>query len=490
MIKIGIIGAGPTGILLAKVLLSKGLDVTVVESGNFDTESEQINRSKYNFDPDSKMPNGVHRIKGGANYWAGRVSQFPEYVFDNKIYGWPISFTEMEMYYKQLYNLIGIGSTTDTDFISRELGDLLKLIGPNLDVSPYFYCENEFLDKALKEIEENLSSRVLVNSPVVNIRLGSQNQVVATLSDMTCLEFDKVVIAAGTHQTTSLLIRSKKFLSKISNSQTIGHNLMEHFDGYVGVLRIKKGHRKEAEKILDGVYFSKSNNPQRKYGFGIKLSKLQYLTTDQLRADFHLQFEPFQEIYTFGDYYHLIPGKSKLKYIFFKLELIARKFIIIPFRKLVDNIGGVQRYSIYLKGEELANFNSTLDNCSYTHKDLGITEYRHKVSNETAKSIRKGLLDFKYYFEQIKIGKIKYFWWFMNNPGVCYAGPNFHPSGTTAISLDSCKQIVNSDLSLNGYPNIFIASASVFASGSYQNPTATTMALALRVAAKITSDAD
>jgi len=490
MTKIGIIGAGPTGILLAKVFLTKGLDVTVVESGDFETESEQINRSKYSFKPDSKMPHGVHRVKGGANYWAGRVSQFPGYVFDNKVYGWPITSVEMEKYYKELYDLIGIGSTVDADFISQELDDLVRLIGPNLDVSPYFYCENKFLDTALREIKEDLSSRVLVNSPVVNIKLGSQEQVIVTLADMTSLEFDKVIIAAGTHQTTTLLIRSKEFLSKVNGGQTIGHNLMEHYDGYVGILKVKKSQEQKAMKIIDGVYISKNNYPQRKYGFGIKLSRSQYLTTDHLKADFHLQFEPFQEIYTFGDYYHLIPGKSKLKDILFKLEVIVRKIFVIRFQKLVDNISGVQKYSIYLKGEELANFDSTLDNINYSDKDLGITEYRHKISKETTISIRRGLVDFKYYFEQTNIGKIKYFWWFMNNPGVSYTGPNFHPSGTTTISLNSGEKIVKPDLSLNGYPNIFIASASVFASGSYQNPTATAMALALRIAAEVTRKFD
>ena len=101
--EIAVIGLGQTGILFAHSLLEKGVHLTLIDSGGFDFESNLITKSEYIFQAPSRMPDDVHRVGGGANHWYGRVSQFPDYVFDNSFNGWPIDSKTMVPYYKKVY---------------------------------------------------------------------------------------------------------------------------------------------------------------------------------------------------------------------------------------------------------------------------------------------------------------------------------------------------------------------------------------------------
>ncbi|MFM7425991.1 MAG: GMC family oxidoreductase, partial [Elainella sp.] len=60
-----------------------------------------------------------------------------------------------------------------------------------------------------------------------------------------------------------------------------------------------------------------------------------------------------------------------------------------------------------------------------------------------------------------------------------------HHMGTTRMSLDSKQGVVDADCKVHGVSNLFIASSSVFPTGSYANPTLTIIAMAIRVADQV-----
>ena len=60
-----------------------------------------------------------------------------------------------------------------------------------------------------------------------------------------------------------------------------------------------------------------------------------------------------------------------------------------------------------------------------------------------------------------------------------------HPMGGTQMNIKQSKRIVNSHLELEGYPGLYICSASVFTTGSHSNPTMTLLALADRLIERI-----
>lgn len=60
--------------------------------------------------------------------------------------------------------------------------------------------------------------------------------------------------------------------------------------------------------------------------------------------------------------------------------------------------------------------------------------------------------------------------------------PGFHPAGTTRMALDPSKGVVNSNCQVFERPNLYVASASIFPSCGYANPTLTIIAMAQRLA--------
>jgi hypothetical protein len=61
-----------------------------------------------------------------------------------------------------------------------------------------------------------------------------------------------------------------------------------------------------------------------------------------------------------------------------------------------------------------------------------------------------------------------------------------HTLGTTRMGTDRRASVVDADLRVHGYDNFFVAGSSVFPSGGYVNPTLTIVALALRLADRLT----
>ena len=481
--EIAVIGLGQTGILFAHSLLEKGVHLTLIDSGGFDFESNLITKSEYIFQAPSRMPDDVHRVGGGANHWYGRVSQFPDYVFDNSFNGWPIDSKTMVPYYKKVYEKLSIGPILDKVFSELFLGDIKEVISPKLDLGPYFKCNPHYFSELLSDLQSSPNVTFLLDSPVLRIQEGAEGASEVVFANGKTLVSPKLVSSAGTIQSTALLLRSKKFLPKIRNEHLIGKNLMEHYDGYVGTLKIKSKDFHRYSHLLNGSTLKSVNLGEnvRSFGFGIKLPSGLFKTAELPSLDFHLHVEPYQEVFTFGDLYFMFPRKSKVKDLLFKIELLIRKFAVRPFQRLTDYVFQISRFSLYMKGEELPFIDSKMELLETNANILGRVVYRHRVSKETSIGIRKSLREFRVRFHSLDIGKIVYFKWFMHSPAISYAGPNWHPMGTTPLNTDESKRITESDLSLTGYPHIFLLNAGIFPSGSYQNPATTTLAFALRL---------
>jgi choline dehydrogenase-like flavoprotein len=65
----------------------------------------------------------------------------------------------------------------------------------------------------------------------------------------------------------------------------------------------------------------------------------------------------------------------------------------------------------------------------------------------------------------------------------------FHQAGTTRMSDSPARGVVDRNLQVHGVPNVYIAGCSVFPTGGGANPTFTMMALTLRLADRLASEA-
>lgn len=65
--------------------------------------------------------------------------------------------------------------------------------------------------------------------------------------------------------------------------------------------------------------------------------------------------------------------------------------------------------------------------------------------------------------------------------------PGNHPMGTTIMGTDPTSSVVDNDLKLHNYKNIYACSTGVFPSGGYENPTMTLCALSIRLSELISN---
>jgi choline dehydrogenase-like flavoprotein len=66
----------------------------------------------------------------------------------------------------------------------------------------------------------------------------------------------------------------------------------------------------------------------------------------------------------------------------------------------------------------------------------------------------------------------------------------YHHMGTTRMSADPKRGVVNSDCRVHGYENLYVAGSSVFPTGGWANPNLTILALTHRLAAHLVARLD
>jgi choline dehydrogenase-like flavoprotein len=102
-------------------------------------------------------------------------------------------------------------------------------------------------------------------------------------------------------------------------------------------------------------------------------------------------------------------------------------------------------------------------------------------------SVKKGLEHFDGYLREQSVGRIE-----PRESDIdafirraLYRTAGYHQTGTTRMSERPDDGVVNKDLAVHGFEDLFIASTSTFPSSSQANPTFTGIAFAVRLADRV-----
>ena len=478
---VAVVGAGPVGIYFSKLCLDRGYKVTLIDSGNFSEESSLLTKKNYIFCTPSSIPDGVHRIGGGSTQWAGRISEFLVEDFRD----WPLKKSDLETHYQALYKFLNVGELNDQEVINEFFAYESNSLPSELKLRSFRFCKPNFFTNLFEEIKNNINLEVLSGNFCIKAIQDSENarlkiELLTQNFDITSRYFDKIVIACGTLQTTALIERSIESL-QLSSKNILGNYLMEHLEGYVGTITIKKKHIK---KTFSRLILDERNRAINKFegiGIAFSLAKNTFLQ-NQLNVQFEIRkFMPKP--------YFLV--KIKNKYVLkptyltklFSFLLFLEKSFRFMFRKIRiygEFFMGKERFSIYVKSEELAYENSKV---FLGDVSKNILTYDHKVRDETFALLHVYLRNFEEMFNVNLKMKFKYFKELKELENLkTFFGANWHPMGTVRMGSDPEQSICNPDLEVHGVKNLFVLSAAVFPSGSNTNPTFTTLALADRLA--------
>ena len=479
-----VVGSGPNGILISSLLIGQAKQVLLIEAGDFNRETALLNRRSYNFITPSKMPEGVHVVGGGSTKWYGRIGEFynSDYLSHiNRKQSWLIDQKEMNQYFKQVYKLLLNDERLDAEFIQNEktLSKFINQILPPFDLRLFRYSYlqtfNELLEKLFLEPKFKLRTRLICKEIVknnsgdytllLNNDLGNSIEIIAR----------RVIIAGGTLQSTALLLRSEK-LNIPARKECLGKYLMEHFDGFVGELIVRK---KDVGLLAKMCQNSQHKFANKEFGMSFSLSYDEILKLGY--PNLHFEVKRYQKNFIFEPWSLGIRIPNLIRNPLFFAERVFR-YIIYHWKKLFDKFKNQKRFNIWMKGEEFPNSLSTL-RISGCIDNLVVPEldYNHRISDITSKKVREELKYVKFYLEKNQLGKFKPYKHLMYKRIKFYLKPNWHPMGTSVMGADPSSSICDTNLELHENRNVHLLNAGVFPTGSNQNPTAMVMALAYRL---------
>ena len=477
-----IIGAGPVGIHTASLLLHEGYSVTIVEAGTFENESQLLSRDSYVFNSKSAMPKGAHRVGGGSNYWHARFGEFNEEDFSNLenlgIPGWPFSKKSLLKFYKSVaLEISGLG-LSDDEFVDMHFAELLDVIPSDLDLKLFRFANNYSFINKLYTLQENSNLKVLTGLRVDSISVSNNpnqpgfNCHATGIDNSVNLYSNCVIVCAGTLQSTRIILNSNLFEDPVTKN-LVGLGLMEHLEGFVGTIRVKKKHGLNARR------FKLTHNNRVEglnAGVGIKLN-----SGVQSRFDLpsmHLELRPRpREIKSS----RLILEGAFINPVHY-LERIFKALCHFANESL-DLILDRRTFGIWVKCEEFRNIESKLKQS--LKNDSGSLIYDHQISQ----------LTFEKFYESLELlipkaaeffkGEISLFGWVNRKEKRNSIGINWHPMGTLPMGTDANSSICDEDLQVHNNKGLYLLSPAVFNRGSNGNPTFTTLALASKLVEEI-----
>jgi choline dehydrogenase-like flavoprotein len=439
-----IIGAGAAGLTIARELAGSRLSVCVVESGDHGQPPARdpvydLRYSRLRVSHDSR----VRGFGGTTKVWAGRWKRFDPIDFDHRRWvphaRWPISYASLEPYYERAAAALGI----DEDFGYAVRGpDILRssVVMPSV-----------FHTQALEQRDWGATwGRSLLRVPNVEVLLGAHvvglERRGRSVVRVSCRRVDGtqmsisarfVVLGAGGIENARLLL-----ISKLGNEHDqVGRYYMDHPRANIGVV--------ETYESVDYEYVTRAAEGAPRY--------LGYRLADEVQRDEQvLNSHVFLAAAVERDMARRLvrivrrPAKCRLLVVRHYLEQVPdpenRVFLIdepdpfgLPKAVVAWSIGALDRRTIVVFHR-------------YLQRELqraGIGELHSPLLHHP---------------EQF--------------PDVHDAS---HPMGTTRMGDDPITSVVDAHCRVHSLDNVFVAGSSVFPVSGHANPTATIVALAIRL---------
>lgn len=489
------VGTGMGGGSFIARYLRTGKDMVVIEAGS---ERENVSVESESGGRDFGLPMTREISLGGtSNAWRGLCSPMDRIDFTARPWiprsGWPISLEELDPYYKEAGELLGLpdSSRLGPGWSDHPSGNVENAIVFNRDLltRKYFLQKRpprNFRHDILKEFRRN-GEWLLMNAVAVEIITDPSGRVVRKIlvksprGDTLAVHARRFVICAGALETPRLLLNSRSVNERgIGNSHDlVGRFLMDHPMGSLSQLRldrIRKAPLYHSVKLAPGHYMKagfvlreeqQERNrlpnhcfhlwPSFRRGIDDRFEALRrsLITARNRRlnaGDIRTLLSNPNTLYRILCY--LLPLHARYLYadLFFVTEQIPDRNSTVSLSDVKDRFG----YPVARIGWRLGS--EDLDSISvFNEISLGALS-----SGSTSSSFRKRK-------EQM-------------DESLTSAA---HHMGTARMSAGECDGVVDRDLKVWGVENLYLCDASVFPTSGNANPALTISALAIRLADRL-----
>lgn len=508
-----IVGAGAAGITLAIELTRAGREVCLLESGDFtpDQDTQSLHHlESVGYPPRANYMSRARYFGGSCNLWAGRSMLLSEFDLSPRPWvphsGWPISHAEVARYYPRAAEVLrlpraqqfAIGAHRER--MSDDERRLLDDARLTPTVSLWAPAPMRFGAAYRRALERSAHARVVINANLTHIHLNEAGDRVEALSVATLagqrfkVRVRTVVLACGGLENARLLLASRdRQTDGIGNRfDQVGRYFMDHPRAVFGKVHLRGGCRLP---VLRGFPL-----PDGKVQVGLGLSEEvqrrerllnHYLTVEvevsgYARQSYQSSVEVMKVLLRRGhagrrwdlgkaalgvlpDMVYLLTPKEILPHPVYRWAWLARQ--ALPRKPRPQGLVVVYFCEQPPDPTSRVQLGPEVDRLGVNRLVLD-----WRIDGAVTASILRLQQLLAERLEQTGLGRLE-------NPE---SEPKFtdasHHMGTTRMSDDPRRGVVDRDGRVHGVDNLYVAGSSVFPCAGHANPTLTVVALALRLA--------
>ena len=527
-----IVGAGVSGITLAREFIGSSVQVLLVESGDTSPTSDtqelakgEVTGRSY-FDLDNSCRRGV----GGSSWgWCidlpdgktgARLRSLDAIDFEERpeipYSGWPITLSDLEPYYEQAHEVFELGPyKNDEKYFSSSNASLLSAQDHTIETTIFRFADARlFTHKYPGDLRQAPNITILTSTTVLGLETNeSADHVCAarsrTLTESSIrIESSQFVVAAGGLQTPRLLLLSDRHQPEGLGNQhdLVGRFFMEHLHNRAwspdAGLLIPSG-RDPSEELrlyhriqeVDGTAFLGYMTPKADLLRAEGLANYCCHFRPDSDLDYELNPYHFTEGYTsFRRMAYAACGRADLPDHPFRRLWSALKGIPDVAQVIVDKLAGrtpgedsphvntgPRSFAVFQMAEQTPNPESRVTLGS-EQDAFGQPRVRlnWQLQPRDFRNIQRAQQLVADAIENSGVGRFLV-------PSVdeiretVNAGGHHH-MGTTRMSEAPQNGVVDPDCKVHGVDNLYIAGPSVFPTSGCANPTLTIVALAIRLA--------
>jgi choline dehydrogenase-like flavoprotein len=492
-----IVGAGASGITIAREFNNSPVKVLLLEGGgfDFDPKMQELYRGDIVGLPYFPLQAAaLHYFGGTTNHWAGWCSTYEPIDFTKREWvphsGWPITRADLDPYYALATTIVDLKSNK-WDALDWKEGDSDRV--PLLRDSKLMWTKmwqfsppTRFGVKFRDEIVKSPNVHLYTNANVVEVEA---NESVNTVRSVRIRTFDgkeyharakRFVLACHTIQNARLLLASNaQAKAGLGNdNDLVGRFFMEHFEMPCGELALTDP-RATKTKLYEFV------------GLG-STPRGELATTPAAQREYRiLHGTASVEAGNYGD-----PVKSTFQALDSGMVDRLRRWadsgrkgpppFAAEFAALAPKDKGPPRfYHLTTRQEQAPNPDSRVT--LSTEKDaLGVPRARldWRVTPLDKHSMRTFYQLLGREMGRTNTGRVQMKDWLMSDdmswPSFISGG--WHHMGTLRMSTDPKEGVTDSNCRVHGISNLYIGGAAVYPTAGAVNPTLTLVALSLRLA--------
>lgn len=513
-----IVGAGPVGLSLAFKLEALGRTVLLLEAGPRHGRDVPDPAATGFINRNHALPGDAsHRGLGGTSaLWGGRCVPYDDLDFQPRDHlispGWPIAHSEMSKHYREAAEFLQCGSATFDRNSPDEGEDIVADAVEWWSKSP-----------ALGPVYEDrlrLSERVIVipQAAVLDINLRGdgrnvQSVQVSHAGQLRTVRARQFVLAAGGLETARMLLSlQKRHPQKLGGADgPLGRYYQGHLTGYIAVAQIND------KALLQNLSFCCDSQGVR-YRRRLQVSPRRQTQERLLNAVFWLDpmsiSDPSHGSGTLSLLYLLLAFSGTYRFLSRGLAPRSRDDRSGEIRRHLLNIGAggtsvsalfrslhrfcrsahsalenpAGRYLLRYHAEQMPNPESRVTIPDGAAASMLSVDYR--VADDDVASVLRSHAILDAWLRRRHLGWLEYL---HPDPAmrtkavINQAFDGYHQIGHIRMSRNPGDGVVDQDCRIHDLENLYVAGASVFATGGHANPTLPAVALALRLGERLAS---